>query len=472
MGRSASSRCSPTRSPGCGATSARSSSRVVGVPGIGKSRLVHELWQQVDDDPDLIVWRRGRSLPYGEGIAYWALGEIVKAQAGILESDDAPETEAKLGAAVASAPVRSGRGSLGRAPSAPPDRPPGRRDDAFPGGGVRRPPPLPRGARRGRARDPRLRGHPLGGRRPARLRRRAGRPARLGAAPDRLHRPPGAPVAAAGLGRGQVERHHGVARAALRRRHGPPARRAARPVGAARRDAGGAAASRGRSSALCRGVRAADRRRRADVRRSGDAAGNRRRADRRARSRREVAAPGRLRAREGVLDGCPGRALVVLGVGAGRAPAVARATRVRQARASLGGRGRAPVHLPPRPRPRHRLRADPARGPRRQAPPYGRVDRGAPARTGGGPRGDARPPPGGGDRVRRGGRPRRRGPAAAPRDGALGCGRSRLGAQHAASGGPAVPACARRRPAGRADGASPAPPRDCALACRGRRQRR
>ena len=49
---------------------------------------------------DLIVWRRGRSLPYGEGIAYWALGEIVKAQAGILESDDAPETEAKLGAAV------------------------------------------------------------------------------------------------------------------------------------------------------------------------------------------------------------------------------------------------------------------------------------------------------------------------------------------------------------------------------------
>ena len=73
---------------------------VVGVPGIGKSRLVHELWQQVDDDHDLIVWRRGRSLPYGEGIAYWALGEIVKAQAGILESDDAPETEAKLGAAV------------------------------------------------------------------------------------------------------------------------------------------------------------------------------------------------------------------------------------------------------------------------------------------------------------------------------------------------------------------------------------
>ena len=62
---------------------------LVGVPGIGKSRLVHELREIVDSTPDLITWRRGRSLSYGEGVAYWALGEIVKAQAGILESDDA-----------------------------------------------------------------------------------------------------------------------------------------------------------------------------------------------------------------------------------------------------------------------------------------------------------------------------------------------------------------------------------------------
>ena len=74
---------------------------LVGVPGIGKSRLVHELWQQVDADSDLIVWRRGRSLPYGEGIAYWALGEIVKAQAGILESNDGREAAAKLTRTVA-----------------------------------------------------------------------------------------------------------------------------------------------------------------------------------------------------------------------------------------------------------------------------------------------------------------------------------------------------------------------------------
>jgi class 3 adenylate cyclase/tetratricopeptide (TPR) repeat protein len=73
---------------------------LVGVPGIGKSRLVYQLWRIVDEDPDLIVWRQGRSLPYGQGVAFWALGEIVKAQAGILESDGAAEAGAKLSATV------------------------------------------------------------------------------------------------------------------------------------------------------------------------------------------------------------------------------------------------------------------------------------------------------------------------------------------------------------------------------------
>jgi len=70
---------------------------LVGVPGIGKSRLVWELAQAVDADPDLIVyWRQGRSLPYGEGVAFWAVGEMVKAQAGILETDSAEAAETKL----------------------------------------------------------------------------------------------------------------------------------------------------------------------------------------------------------------------------------------------------------------------------------------------------------------------------------------------------------------------------------------
>jgi class 3 adenylate cyclase len=69
---------------------------LVGVPGIGKSRLVAELFQVVDRDPELIWWRQGRSLPYGEGLSYWALGEIVKAQAGILETDEGDAAETKL----------------------------------------------------------------------------------------------------------------------------------------------------------------------------------------------------------------------------------------------------------------------------------------------------------------------------------------------------------------------------------------
>ena len=69
---------------------------LVGVPGIGKSRLVVELSAAVDEDPELIFWRQGRSLPYGEGVTFWALAEIVKAQAGILETDSADEAREKL----------------------------------------------------------------------------------------------------------------------------------------------------------------------------------------------------------------------------------------------------------------------------------------------------------------------------------------------------------------------------------------
>src|SRR6476620_4141326 len=76
---------------------------LVGVPGIGKSRLIAELFQVVDADPDLILWRQGRSLPYGEGLSYWALAEIVKSQVGILETDSTETAEAKLRASVTAA---------------------------------------------------------------------------------------------------------------------------------------------------------------------------------------------------------------------------------------------------------------------------------------------------------------------------------------------------------------------------------
>jgi class 3 adenylate cyclase/tetratricopeptide (TPR) repeat protein len=69
---------------------------LVGEPGIGKSRLVHELFVYVESIPDLITWRQGRCLPYGDGVSFWALGEMVKAEAGILETDPDEETATKL----------------------------------------------------------------------------------------------------------------------------------------------------------------------------------------------------------------------------------------------------------------------------------------------------------------------------------------------------------------------------------------
>jgi class 3 adenylate cyclase/tetratricopeptide (TPR) repeat protein len=74
---------------------------LVGVPGIGKSRLVIELREAAAEDEEIITWRYGRCLPYGDGVTYWALGEIVKAQAGIRENDTGLLAAEKLGRAVA-----------------------------------------------------------------------------------------------------------------------------------------------------------------------------------------------------------------------------------------------------------------------------------------------------------------------------------------------------------------------------------
>ena len=48
----------------------------------------------------MVLWRQGRSLPYGDGVTFWALGEIVKANAGILATDPAASVEEKLRIAV------------------------------------------------------------------------------------------------------------------------------------------------------------------------------------------------------------------------------------------------------------------------------------------------------------------------------------------------------------------------------------
>jgi class 3 adenylate cyclase/tetratricopeptide (TPR) repeat protein len=73
-----------------------------GEPGVGKTRLTWEFQRFIDDEPDLVFWRQGRCLPYGEGITFWALSEIVKSHAGILENDGPDEATDKLSDAVES----------------------------------------------------------------------------------------------------------------------------------------------------------------------------------------------------------------------------------------------------------------------------------------------------------------------------------------------------------------------------------
>jgi class 3 adenylate cyclase/tetratricopeptide (TPR) repeat protein len=74
---------------------------IVGEPGVGKTRLVQELRAIVDARPELVAWRQGRCLAYGDGISFWALGEVLKAQAGILASDNTAQAGSKLGDAIA-----------------------------------------------------------------------------------------------------------------------------------------------------------------------------------------------------------------------------------------------------------------------------------------------------------------------------------------------------------------------------------
>jgi hypothetical protein len=73
---------------------------LVGVPGIGKSRLVGAFLSHLEGEPDLVWWRQGRALPYGEGVSFWAVAEMVKAQAGIQENDSRDAGEEKLRASV------------------------------------------------------------------------------------------------------------------------------------------------------------------------------------------------------------------------------------------------------------------------------------------------------------------------------------------------------------------------------------
>ena len=156
---------------------------VVGEPGVGKSRLVAELFAYLETKPELTRWRQGRCLPYGEGITFWALGEIVKAEAGILESDPSEVAigqagrgcfpggaRAAVAAAAAGAAGRCGGGVVGGA-----------------AGAVHGLAALPGRSGGGAAERARVRGPALGGRGVARVPRVSGRVGRGGAAARSLH---------------------------------------------------------------------------------------------------------------------------------------------------------------------------------------------------------------------------------------------------------------------------------------------
>ncbi|MFY9586075.1 MAG: AAA family ATPase, partial [Actinomycetota bacterium] len=73
---------------------------ISGIAGIGKSRLGWEFYKYTDGLQQEFFWHRGRCPAYGEGVTYWALVEMVRGRAGIVEGEDATTAAAKLRATV------------------------------------------------------------------------------------------------------------------------------------------------------------------------------------------------------------------------------------------------------------------------------------------------------------------------------------------------------------------------------------
>jgi class 3 adenylate cyclase/tetratricopeptide (TPR) repeat protein len=75
--------------------------QVIGIGGIGKSRLAWEFYKYFDGLAEVYLWHRGRCLAYGEGVTYWALAEMVRGRCGIVEAEDPAQALEKLKATTA-----------------------------------------------------------------------------------------------------------------------------------------------------------------------------------------------------------------------------------------------------------------------------------------------------------------------------------------------------------------------------------
>jgi class 3 adenylate cyclase/predicted ATPase len=69
---------------------------LVGEAGVGKSRVLRELESELCGRTVTPTFRTGRCLPYGSGIVFWALGEVLREECGIVDTDSADEAWGKL----------------------------------------------------------------------------------------------------------------------------------------------------------------------------------------------------------------------------------------------------------------------------------------------------------------------------------------------------------------------------------------
>ncbi len=72
-----------------------------GQAGIGKSRLAWEFSKYTDGVVETVWWHQGRCPSYGEGISFWALGEMVRKRAGLAEGEDEAAVRAGVAATLA-----------------------------------------------------------------------------------------------------------------------------------------------------------------------------------------------------------------------------------------------------------------------------------------------------------------------------------------------------------------------------------